>query len=50
MTADDGGGSFAEDEVFYNNFWANFCQFSVLLLNLDESESEFQKYVNHKFS
>ena len=39
MTADDGGkeGVFAED-------------LPVLLLNLDKSESEFQKYINHKFS
>ena len=28
MTADDGGGGFAKDEViFYNHFRANFCQF-----------------------
>ena len=28
MTADDGGGGFAEDDViFYNHFRANFCQF-----------------------
>ena len=39
-----GGGGFAEDDViFYNHFWP------VLLLNLDESESEFQKYIKVEF-
>ena len=40
-----GEGGFAEDDViFYNHFRA------VLLLNLDKSESEIQKYINNKFS
>ena len=39
MTADDGG----KEEDFVEDF-------PVLLLNLDKSESEFQKYINHKFS
>ena len=32
MTADDGGGFFADDDVIFNNdFRANFCQFYYLI-------------------
>ena len=49
MTADKGG--FAEDDaIFYNHFRANFCKFYYIQLNFDNIESEFQKYINHKFS
>ena len=50
MTVDDWGrGVFAEDNViFYNHFRANFLL--VLLLNLDKSQSVYQKYINDKFS
>ena len=43
-----GGGGVAEDEVIFNTIFGHF--FAVLLVNLDKSESEFQKYINHKFS
>ena len=40
-----GEGGFAEDDVIFNNHFR-----AVLLLNLDNCESEIQKYINNKFS
>ena len=41
-----GVGGFAEDDVIFTTIFGLI--FASLLLNLDKSE--FQKYINHKFS
>ena len=48
MTADDGGGGLPNMTSFFTTVLGIILP--VLLLNLDKSESEFQKFINHKFS
>ena len=50
MTADDGGirGFLPKMTSFFTTIFGLI--FASLLLNLDKSESKFQKYINHKFS
>ena len=52
MTADDGGGGGGGGLPKMTSFFTIILGliFASSLLNLDKSESEFQKYINHKFS